>query len=164
MTVLTQLVPQLKRFVAVPGQFADIFPGTTDSDLAAALADGWSAARMRGFMPTTTLDTNTNTLTPDITPEQGALIVLFTGVRMLQAEIRNRKTHTRYKAGAVESEVDYASSVLVELLRQYEAEMTAVLAAVSTYGASDAFWMADMAVLRAITVPQLDYVEPNGQL
>jgi len=154
MNSLPDFVPQLQRFVAVPGTFEQLFPATSEDDLVGALADGLSDAQLSGFFSTHTLDLTTFTVTPDLVPGQGSLVVLFAGVRMLQAEIRNRKSHARYEAGSVVSETDYSSQVLTELLKEYQAEKKNLIAAVSRVGASDTFIFADMYYVRATN----DYV------
>lgn len=160
MSLLSTLVPQLKRFVAVAGQFDALFPDTTNNDLIGALADGYAEAQLSGFFSTGNLDLTTNAVTPDLNPAQGSLVVLFSGTRMLQAEIRNRKSHTRYEAGPVTSEVDYSSQVLTELLKQYQAEKKEIVLTASRYGSSDAIFVADAYVERVLAWgrgTELDY-------
>ncbi len=144
------LVPTLKRFVAVAGTFATVFPNTSDPDLDGMLADGFGEASMYGFFPHFDIDVDTFEVTPDLGTGEGSLVVLFAATRMIQAELRNRKSHTHYIAGPVSAEVDYAASALTELLKEYQAEKQAIVALAATSGASDAFFMCDLALARAI--------------
>jgi hypothetical protein len=171
MSQLAALVGSLKRFVAPPGQFDTYFPDASDLDLTEALADGWAEARRFGLFGSADLDLDDYTVTPDISIEQGSVVVLFTGARILRTQIANRKSHVRYEAPGVVSEQDYASQVLVELLKQYEAEKQQVITLSTNYGVASAVYMADASVARSIASYDLnwlhgrsDYHDPVGGL
>lgn len=149
---LTDLVPALKRAVAVPGTFADIFPDTSDVDLGGTLGDSFSEAQLDGFFEayTTTDDT---TVVETLTRAEQALIVIYATVRILQSEIRNRKTHVRYEAGATVFEQDQGSATLVELLREFKERKKDLRAQGLRGEAGEAFYMADLYLMRAAGIP-----------
>lgn len=142
MTDLADAVDSLKNALAVPGTFADIFPDTTDDDLAAVLLDGFAEAQLYGFFSTYTA-TDEAVVTPNLTRREMSLIVLYTTVRVLRAELKNRKTHVRYEASGTVFEQDTAVGLLVALLKTYEDEKKTVTKAGVTSGAGTAFYMAD---------------------
>lgn len=114
MTLLSTLVDPLKRELAVPGTFASVFPSSTDADLTASLADGFAEAQLRGYFPTMTLaeaagDYETS---EDLSLAGTALVVIFTSMRILRAQIRAMNTLERYKAGPAEFEIQHAATLL----------------------------------------------------
>lgn len=118
MSDLAELVESLKRAVAVPGTFFDVFPSTTDDDLTATLADAFAEAQLDGFLSTVELDLGTNITTPDLELSHQALVVIYAGYRILVNEVRNRKNRTNYVAGPVQAEEEQTASMLNEVLRQ----------------------------------------------
>lgn len=119
MTALSTLVEPLKRELAVPGTFDDVFENTTDADLLASLADGFAEARLRGFFPTMDLAAVTGgepdpdyETSEDLSLAGTALTLIFTSMRILRAQIRAMNTLERYKAGPTEFEIQHASSLL----------------------------------------------------
>lgn len=115
MTALEDLVEPLKRELAVPGTFDTVFPNSSDDDLQAALADGFAEAQLYGFFPTISLvedpDGVWNT-DPDLSAAGGALILTFTAVRTIRAQLRALTSNERYKAGPVEYETSRAATLL----------------------------------------------------
>lgn len=172
MAALTSLIPSLQRFVAPPGLFETYFPNASDEDMVGSLADGFAECQLKGFFSTFELDvTAIPTVTPDLTTPQGALVVLFAGVRILQTEIRNRATHRRQEAKGLVNEVDQSAGMLVELLKEYQQEKKDLIDAVSRVGASDVFVMADAYYINATTryadsslYEVADYHDPFGGL
>lgn len=172
MSLLTDLIPSLQRFVAPPGLFETLFPTAGDEDLVGSLADGFAECQLKGFFSTHELDlTAVPAVTPDLTAPQGALVVLFSGVRILQTEIRNRKTHIHQEAKGLINEVDQSATMLVELLKEYQQEKKDLIAAVSKVGASDVFVMADAYFVNAttryaegVTYAVSDFHDPYGGL
>lgn len=151
---LDLLVGSLKRFIAVPGGFAALFPNTTDADLGGALADGFARAQLDGFFIGSSqyaheLDLNTNIVTPDLTLREGALVVLYAGKRLVQAQLLNLKTVTKYEAKGLIYDVQQAASVLTALLKEYSAELDRLVLLSRQSGASSAFVMADAYFIRA---------------
>lgn len=118
MSNLADLVDSLKRAVAVPGTFFDVFPSTTDDDLAFTLADAFSEAQLDGFLSTVSLDLTTLETDAALALAQQALVVIYGGYRILVSEIRNRKNRTNYVAGPVQAEEEQTASMLNEVLRQ----------------------------------------------
>lgn len=143
MSALSLLIPALQRFVAPPGEFETLFPNAGDEDLLGSLADGFAECQLKGFFSGYDLDVVTVEVAPDVTVPQGSLIVLFAGVRILQTEIRNRKSHSKQEANGLVNEVDYSAAVLTELLKEYQAEKLELISRATKYGASDVFVMAD---------------------
>jgi hypothetical protein len=121
MSSLEDLVEPLKREVAVPGTFASVFPSTTDDDLEAALLDAFAQSQLDGFFTASTA-TDTGVVTPDLSRGANALIVIYAGVRLLTAELINRKSHTRYEASGAIFEQDFAASVMVQALKDLSAK------------------------------------------
>ena len=118
MTALSTLVPSLKRELAVPGTFDDVFPDTGDTDLVDSLADGFAEAQLQGFFPdmaltAATRDWNTSS---DLSTSGGALVMLFTAARVLRAQIRAMNTGERYKAGPTEVEFQRGVTLLKDEL------------------------------------------------
>lgn len=149
MSELADLVGSLKRAVAVPGNFATLFPLSDDTTLTLTLLDGFAEAQLDGFFTTYTSDDD-GTVTETMTRAEGALVVLYAGVRILANEIRNRKSHIRYEGGGAVFEQDQAASVLVELLKEYQAQKVAVKEAIRRGKLANAFYMADQYVIRAV--------------
>lgn len=148
-TDLAELVPALKRAVAVPGTFATLFPDTIDADLEATLLDGFAEAQLDGLLSDLTADDNA-VVTPALTRAQGALVVLYGSVRILLNEIRNRKTHTRYEASGSVFEQDQAATMLVQLLKDYQQQKKDVKEALRRGSVASAFSMVDAYWLRAV--------------
>lgn len=121
MTSLADLVEPLKREVAVPGTFTTVFPATSDEDLEAALLDAFAQAQLDGFFSTSDA-TDSGVVTPDLSRAAAALVVVYAGVRLLTAELINRKAHTRYEASGAVFEQDFAASVLVQALKDLAAK------------------------------------------
>lgn len=126
MSSLADVVESLKREVAVPGTFSTVFPETTDEDLELALLDAFAQAQLDGFFTDHTA-TDAGTVTPDLSRAAASLIVVYAGVRLLTAEIINRKTHTRYEANGAVFEQDFAASVLVQALKDLSAKKATFL-------------------------------------
>lgn len=130
MTSLSTLVEPLKRELAVPGTFADVFPSTQDFDLEAALADGFAEAQLQGFFSTVTVaddGAGNYETTPDLSTAGGALVVLFAGSRILRAQLRAITSSERYKAGSVEFEVQHSANLLREELAYVQTRLDALI-------------------------------------
>jgi hypothetical protein len=136
---LADLVPSLKRAVAPPGQFAALFPESTDNDLADLLADAVAEAQLDGFLATNSLALDTAEVTPDL------------------------KNRTRYKAGAAEAETEQSASVLVELLRQTNTRKKQILDDAKYGRAGMSFAMVDLYVSKSIDLNSQDvgYITPG---
>lgn len=119
MTAISDLVPALKRELAVPGTFADAFPLTQDSDLIASLADGFAEAQLYGFFPDMTLvDLGDDWETSQPLSGSGAaLVVIFTSMRIIRANLRSLLTSERYKAGPAEMEMQRSANLLRDELK-----------------------------------------------
>lgn len=116
MTSLQTLVDPLKRELAVPGTFDDVFPDSGDDDLLGSLADGFAEAQLRGFFPTLTLTQTSSPLDYETSEELSlagtAVVIIFTSMRIIRAQIRATNTLERYKAGVTEFEIQHAASLL----------------------------------------------------
>lgn len=128
MTAISTLAPALKRELAVPGTFDDVFPDTVDADLVASLADGFGEAQLYGFFPNVTLtlvedDDGAPLLPedwealPDLSAAGGALIVIFTSIRIIRSQLRAMTSNERYKAGATEFEISRGTTLLRDELK-----------------------------------------------
>ena len=124
MTDLRTLVEPLKREVAVPGTYDDVFPNTDDNQLAASLADALGEAQLQGFFGdltlTVTLD-STNAASfetsKDLSAAGGALLVIFAGMRILRTQLRTISQAATYKAGNVEYSTANMTSVVRDELK-----------------------------------------------
>lgn len=117
MSKLSDLVESLKREVAVPGTFSTVYPNTSDLDLIGSLADAFGAAQIDGLFINQQLDPLVYTVTPDLSPVGGALVVAYAGERLINAAILNMRSRVSYEAGPVKYEIENATSVLVQLLK-----------------------------------------------
>jgi len=123
-------VEALKRELAVPGEFATVFPNTSDDDLAAALGDAFGEAQLDGFFGAMVLDPNLLTVTPGLSSGGGALCVIYGGVRTIRAQLRNMKNRQKYEAAGVIYEVETSASVLTEELKEFRQRKDGLLALV----------------------------------
>lgn len=124
MTALTSLVEPLKRELAVPGVFDDAFPDTMDSDLAASLADGFSEAQLFGYFTDMSLGLAPDFETSkDLSAAGGALVLLFTSMRIIRAQMRALTTSERYKAGVTEFEIQRSANLLRDELKYLQTRL-----------------------------------------
>ena len=121
MTNLATLVEPLKRELAVPGVFDTVFPDTSDADLEDALADGFAEAQLYGFFTDMTLSAGETSA--DLSAAGGALIVMFTGMRVIRAQMRNLTLNVRYKAGSVETEAQRSAMLLRDEIASLRSRM-----------------------------------------
>lgn len=117
MSDLADLVDPLKRELAVPGTYDTAFPNTGDQDLLDSLADGFSEAQLDGYFSDYTLDLDTYLTTPDYSAAGGSLIVLYTGMRIIRAQLRALNLSEKYNAGPVSYEIERSSTLLREELK-----------------------------------------------
>jgi hypothetical protein len=151
MTDLATLAPALKRAIAPPGAFDSVFPAAGPDDLIGYLLDGIAEAQLDGFLlrPMVTFDQH-GLVTPDLSPGEQALVLLYSGMRMLRATLLTRSAGSvRYKAGETEYETNVGVSVLVALLREAQDRRDKILARLQQLEASRSFGMADQYLLRA---------------
>lgn len=144
MSSLEDLVEPLKRTVAVPGTFADVFPDTTDDDLIGSLEDGFSEAQLDGyFVRPTSYDLADGQVTPDLSRPETALVVIYTATRIVQTQLLNARSAERYEAKGLVFESQRSSQLLVALLKDLQARKQALIDAKATGGAGASFTMAD---------------------
>lgn len=117
MTDLEDLVPGLKREVAVPGAFSRVFRETADSELVGSLMDAFANAKLDGFFPGHELDVDAETITPNLSTAGQALVRLYAAERIMVAQLANLKSRTLYEAGPVKYETEQAASVLAGILK-----------------------------------------------
>lgn len=160
---LVDLVPSLRRAVAPPGEFATYFPNTLDTDMSALLADAVAEAQLDGFLATASLNVDEETLIPDPSTGEQALVVLYGAARVLAARLANLKNHTRYKAGAAEAEVEQSASLLVELLRATNARKKQILEDAKYGRGGSSFTMVDLYIAKSIDMNSADvaYIAPG---
>jgi len=118
---MSTLVPALKRELAVPGTFTDVYPLTSDVDLTASLADGFAEAQLYGFFPDLSLvesdpvgDWETSL---ELSGSGAALIIIFSSMRIIRASLRTLLTSERYKAGPAEFEIQRSANLLRDELK-----------------------------------------------
>jgi hypothetical protein len=131
MTALSTLVPALQRELAVPGAFYTEFPDTTTDDLLDSLADGFAEAQLYGFFPDMSLieDVDGDWITSqDLSGSGGALVVIFTSMRIIRANLRSMLTSERYKAGPAEFEIQRSANLLRDELKFLKERMDALVA------------------------------------
>jgi hypothetical protein len=130
MTALATLVEPLKRELAVPGTFDTIFPDTDDTALEGSLADGFGEAQLRGFFPTFELteDDGAYETTEDLTAAGAALVLIFTSMRIIRAQLRALTSSEAYKAGNVEFSSSRASNLLRDELKYLDSRVNAIIA------------------------------------
>lgn len=153
---LANLVPSLKRALAAPGEFTTHFPSATDTDLADTLADAVAEAQLDGFLGNSSLDVLSSVVTPDLTPPQQALVILYGMARVLHARVANLKNKTRYKAGNTEAETEQSATVLVEMLRQTKERKKVLLDDARAGNLATAFAMVDMYIAKSVDVSSTD--------
>ena len=126
MTDLGTLVEALKRELAIPGIFEDVFPDTDDTALTEALKDGFAEAQLYGYFTTLTLTGDETS--EDLSLAGGALIILFTAMRTLRAQLRSLTMNERYKAGPVEYETSRSTNLLRDELKYMKERLDDLLA------------------------------------
>lgn len=155
MSDLSDSIESLKRYVAVPGEFASIFAETTDDDLLGSLQDAFAECQFDGFFlggdPTNPSFSEVDGIvTPDLTRGQAALILLYAACRIVQTQLLNLKNRQKFEASGAVFEVEQASNVLSAILKQYQARKDEIIIRVRLVGASAAFSMADSYFINAV--------------
>jgi hypothetical protein len=151
-TDLDDLVGALQRELAVPGEFATVFPNTQNSDLAASLGDAFAQAQLDGFFSQQTLDLNTLIVTPGLSSGGMALVVIYAAIRTIKAQLRNLQSSVTYKAGPAEYQATYSSNVLTTELKDFQERRQELLALVLRQGRSvNAAYVADGYLIRAFS-------------
>lgn len=159
-TDLLDHVSSMKRALAVPGTFTELFPSTTDQDLAAVMLDAMGEAQLDGFFPEYSWDLFTAVVDQDLTHAEVALVIIYASHRVLVNEIRNRRNHVRYESGTAVYEQDQTASMLNELLREMR-DRKEQLRERARYGdLSSAFYMADLYAVKYEHSAPLTYVHP----
>lgn len=121
------ILARAKRAMAPLGQYSTVWPGSTDAELAGALADGFSMAQLDGFFGTYSLDIDSNEITPDLTEAGISLVISYMAASQLRAKILTLTTASRYKAGPVEYETTPLATVLTALLETATANIRRLL-------------------------------------
>lgn len=153
---LSDLVPSLKRALATPGTFADLFPDTLDTDLTGTLADAVAECQLDGFLSTTSLNLANSTVDVDLTASQQALVVLYAMGRVLNAKIANLKNRTRFKAGNAEAETEQSATIILELMRDVRGHKRRLLEEAKAGDLATAFAMVDLYVAKSIDTNSSD--------
>jgi hypothetical protein len=154
MTDLADSVEALKRYVAVPGTFADTFTETTDEDLAGSLLDGFAECQLDGFFVRPPIvATDDGVITPDLARGQVALVVLYAATRIIHTQLLNLKSKIKYEAKGLIYETEQSSNVLTQILKDLQARKALIIQRQTLAGASAAFTMADGYFVKAVGVP-----------
>lgn len=143
-TDLNDLIPSLKRAVAVPGTFTTVYPSTTDADLLGSLMDAFSRAQIDGFFLEQTLDVDAETVDPDLSGAGQQVVVLYAGESILRSQIMSLKQRVLYEAGPVKYETENSASVLAALLKDLTARRMAMIEQASAVRRGVMFAMQDM--------------------
>src|SRR6188768_4291294 len=114
-TDLNDLIPSLKREVAVPGTFPTVYPNTTDADLVGSLMDAFGRAQIDGFFLEQTLDVDQETVDPDLSSGGQQVVVLYAAESILRSQIMSLKQRVLYEAGPVKYETENSASVLAAI-------------------------------------------------
>jgi len=151
MSALADLVEGLKRELAVPGTFNASFPNTTDPDLTGSLADGFASAQLDGFFGTMVLDPTTSTVTPDLSPAGGSLVIAYATERVLLSLLRDLNARQTYEAGPVKYEIEKSASLLTEQMKYLRERRKELLAqAMRAARAGQTVYMTDAYLTRAV--------------
>jgi hypothetical protein len=145
------MATSLKNMIARPGTFATLFPETTTNDLVAVLADGIAECQLEGLLLGATMDSTMTTVTPDLSSGEQALAVLFSGARIIRAELLNRATSRKYSAGPASAEMQYSAQLLKDILDDLTTQKKRLIDILSqTQYAGTVFNMADQYVSRLV--------------
>lgn len=136
-------VDSLRNVVARPGTFADLFPETNDDGLIQIMVDALAEAHLYGVLLIHEADAD-GLVEPALTTGQMALVNLFAGIRLIRAELFNRATNVRYKAGPAEFEQTFATNILRDIMRALQLQKDAVLDTLVRTGSASMFAMADL--------------------
>lgn len=166
MTVLNTLVPALKREVAVPGTFDDVFPQTGTNDLIGSLADGFSQAKLEGgWFPNVVLDTSSLDKTewftdPDLSDAGGALVVIYASIQILHSLLRlqGASTTATYKAGSVEYSTQASATILRAEIDYLTERKNALIAQGTTGAVTCSARQVDGYLARVACSPAIPYV------
>jgi hypothetical protein len=150
-TDLATLAPSLRNMIARPGTFTTLFPETTSADLLAVLADGLAECHLEGLLTDYEAD-DLGVVSPDLDSGQQALVLLFSGARLIRAELLNRASASKYVAGPVSSEEQYSAQLLRDILAEMTSQKKRIIDNLSTMfsTAGTAFSMADQYVARTM--------------
>lgn len=141
---LGDLVDSLKREVSVPGDFATVFPNSTDGDLSGALSDAFWDARLDGLIVGYTETDGLVTPTSgsvELTRDLQQLVVFYAGYRIVRNALRSISTSFRAKAGPVEYETQQAATQLTEILKDLQRRRMQLLERLSDLGQIPAFYV-----------------------
>jgi hypothetical protein len=132
MSDLNDLVPALKRSMAVPGGFDAVFPSVTDEDLVGLALDSIAEAQLDGFLLDYAVDGLAETVTPDLSAGEavnaaGALVLIYAAYRVVLNELRNLRNREMYQAGSAKAETERTASMLNEILRQLNERKKGIL-------------------------------------
>jgi hypothetical protein len=143
-TDLNDLIPALKRAVAVPGTFATFYPNTTNTDLVGSLMDAFGQAQIDGFFLEQTLDVDLETVDPDLSSAGQQVVVLYAAEAILRAQIMSLKQRVAYEAGPVKYETENSASVLTTILKDLTARRIAMQDQAAEVRRGATFAMQDM--------------------
>lgn len=131
MTDLSDLVDAFKREAAVPGTFDSVFPSMSDDHIIGVLMDGFSEAQLHGFFGRMELDVDMETVTPDLSTAGAALVVMYSGIRLLRQQLLGyvATSGASYKAGPVEyQEGSTSAGALTQALKDLELRRREIVA------------------------------------
>lgn len=150
-TDLNDLVEPLKRELAVPGEFATLFPNTTDADLAGKLADAFAQAQLDGFFASQVVSVDEQSVTPGLSSGGGALTILYAAESVIRSQLRALKTHVKYESAGSIYEIEQSANVLTAELTALRDRRTELLALIRRQLRSrQAVYVSDGYLIRAM--------------
>jgi hypothetical protein len=149
MTDLDDLAPSVRNMIARPGTFITLFPETTSADILAVLADGLAECHLEGLLLDYAAD-DVGVVTPDLGSGEQALVVLFSGARLIRSELLNRATTHKRVAGPVSDEEQFSAQLLRDILVDMNGQKRRIVdnASRTMGGVGTAFSMADQYAAR----------------
>jgi len=150
MTDLADHVQSLRNMIARPGLFGTLFPETTEDDLVQVLRDGLAECHLEGMLLEYESDDN-GVVIPDLPSGAMSMVVIFSGARLLQAEMLNRMTDRQYTAGPVSLQETQATNIVRDIMRDLKEQKKRIIETRRTIGAGHAFHMADAYLVNAFS-------------
>lgn len=155
---LSDLVENLKREVASPGNEDTAFPNATDADWLGNLQDGFWECVLDGVIEGYTESdgiVSPSSGSTDLSRDLQQLVVFYAGFKIVRNELRTLPTLFRAKAGDNEYEKQQAATLLKSLMDELTRKRNVLLDRLSDIGAIDATYV-DAVVQRTNSISDGD--------
>lgn len=155
---LSDLIENLKREVAAPGEEETTFPNATDGDWLGNLQDGFWECTLDGVIGGyTETDGIVNPVSgsTDLSRDLQQLVVFYAGFKIVRNHLRNLPTVFRAKAGDNEFQRQQAASLLKSLMDELTRKRNILLDRLSDIGAIDSTYV-DAVVRRTQSISDED--------